>query len=117
MAEDEYAATVAVTTRGGVRIVRPEGDLDDESSPVVERALADAVAGDAVRTVVDLSRTRFADSSALHALLEAQRAHAAAGRELVLAGPFSTAVRRLFEVTGTESLIRMSDDLESALTC
>ncbi|MFD3875260.1 STAS domain-containing protein [Streptomyces sp. NPDC058623] len=108
---------VTVTGREGIPVVHFHGDLDNESAPAAARALGEAVTSGADRTVVDLSGTFFADSSILHVLLEAQRNHAAAGSALVLAGPFQPAVRRLFEVTGSALAFRMTDSLETAMTC
>ncbi|MFD9722734.1 STAS domain-containing protein [Streptomyces sp. NPDC059072] len=109
-------AVVTTTTEQGVAVVSLRGDIDEEQAPALNRALAATRASRPARTVVDLSGTRFADSSVLHALLEAQRAHRSAGAVLVLAGPLQTAVQRLFEVTGTASAFRMADSLEAALT-
>ncbi|MFI5671022.1 STAS domain-containing protein [Streptomyces sp. NPDC051704] len=109
-------AVVTTTTEQGVSVVSLCGDIDEEHAPALARALAATPPGGLARTVVDMSRTRFADSSVLHALLDAQRAHRAAGAALVLAGPLQIAVRRLFEVTGAASAFRMADTLEAALT-
>ncbi|MEV6582754.1 STAS domain-containing protein [Streptomyces sp. NPDC051582] len=109
-------AVVTTTTDRGVAVVSLRGDIDEEHAPALARAFATAAATGRARTVVDLSCTRFADSSVLHALFDAQRAHRAAGAVLVLAGPLHSAVRRLFEVTGAASAFRMADSLEAALT-
>ncbi|MFF3653077.1 STAS domain-containing protein [Streptomyces sp. NPDC002181] len=108
-------AVVTTTTDRGVAVVSLCGDIDEEHAPALARALAGTAVNGLVRTVVDLSRTRFADSSVLHALFDAQRAHRAAGEVLVLAGPLQAAVRRLFEVTGAASAFRMADSVEAAL--
>ncbi|OKK22908.1 anti-anti-sigma factor [Streptomyces sp. CB00455] len=97
-------------------LVRLRGELDEDSAPVLAQALAEAATSGSARTVVDLSRTRFADSSILHALLEAHRAHTEAETALVLAGPLQTAVDRLFEVTGTRHAFRVADSVETAMT-
>ncbi|MEU8778121.1 STAS domain-containing protein [Streptomyces sp. NPDC048606] len=110
-------AVVATTTDRDVAVISLRGEVDEDHAPRLAGALAQAASRGPGRTVVDLSRTRFADSSVLHALLDAQRAHTAAGATLVLAGPFHTAVRRLFEVTGSASVFRMADSLETAMTC
>ncbi|MFJ3877076.1 STAS domain-containing protein [Streptomyces sp. NPDC090077] len=108
---------VGSTTAGGdVTVIGLHGDVDEENAPLPARALAQAAEG-GPRTVVDLSGAGFVDSSVLHALLRAQRAHAAAGGALVLAGPLHTEVRRLFGVTGAGTAFRMADDLATALTC
>ncbi|MFE3628869.1 STAS domain-containing protein [Streptomyces goshikiensis] len=110
-------AVISMTVHEGVSVVRLRGDLGEESVPDLAQALATAVAQGASRTVIDLSQAEFADSSVLHALLDARNAHGAAGVALVLAGPLQVAIRRLFEVTGSAPAFRMTDSLESALTC
>ncbi|MGW6847162.1 STAS domain-containing protein [Streptomyces virginiae] len=107
-------AVVTTTIDRGVALVSLRGEIDEDHAPALARALAAAAAGGLALTVVDLSRTRFADSSVLHALFDARRAHRAAGVGLVLAGPLQAAVRRLFEVTGAASAFRMADCPEAA---
>ncbi|MFD6938033.1 STAS domain-containing protein [Streptomyces goshikiensis] len=110
-------AVISMTVHEGASVVRLQGDLGEESVPDLAQALAAAVAQGASRTVVDLSEAEFADSSVLHALLDARKAHRAAGVALILAGPLQVAIHRLFEVTGSAAAFRMADSLESALTC
>ncbi|MFE9796055.1 STAS domain-containing protein [Streptomyces goshikiensis] len=110
-------AVISMTVHEGASVVRLRGDLGEESAPDLTQALAAAAAQGASRTVVDLSEAEFADSSVLHALLDARSAHGAAGVALVLAGPLQVAIRRLFEVTGTAAAFRITDSLETALTC
>ncbi|MDX6760234.1 MULTISPECIES: STAS domain-containing protein [unclassified Streptomyces] len=110
-------AVVTTTTDCDATVISLHGEVDEDDAPFLARALAQAAAGGPPRTVVDLSGTPFVDSSVLHALLDAQRAHAAAGALLVLAGPLHTAVRRLFEVTGAAPAFRMADSVATAMTC
>ncbi|APU38569.1 MULTISPECIES: STAS domain-containing protein [unclassified Streptomyces] len=110
-------AVVTTTTTRDATVIRLRGEVDEDSAPSLVGALARAAACGLPRTVVDLSGTPFVDSSVLHALLDAQRAHADAGSVLVLAGPLHTAVRRLFEVTGTAAAFRTADSLATAMTC
>ncbi|MFG2486005.1 STAS domain-containing protein [Streptomyces virginiae] len=106
---------VTTTIDRGVALVSLRGEIDEDHAPALARALAATAASGLALTVVDLSRTRFADSSVLHALFDARRTHRAAGVALVLAGPLQAAVRRLFEVTGAASAFRMADCLETAM--
>ncbi|MGW6824249.1 STAS domain-containing protein [Streptomyces sp. NPDC055005] len=116
--EETDAAVVSEITPGGVTVIRVCGDLDDDSSLALTGALSAAAAdGDCSRTVVDLSTVTFADSSALHALLTAQKAHQAAGTVLVLAGPAQAAVDRLFEVTRTGPVFRWAESVHQGMTC
>src|SRR5690242_19607844 len=102
----------ATVTRGTARdalVVRVGGDIDHASAFRLAEALSLAHRTGPERTVVDLSATDFADSSILHVLLEAQRAHRARGTLMVVCGPFSDIVRRLFDVTGTEGFFVLAD--------
>ncbi|MFF3015382.1 STAS domain-containing protein [Streptomyces sp. NPDC057939] len=116
--EDTDTVMVGEITPDGVIVIRVRGDLDDDSSPALARALTAATADSGCsRTVVDLSMVAFADSSALHALLTARQAHTAAGNILVLAGPVQAAVNQLFEVTSTGPVFRWADNVQQAMTC
>ncbi|MEE1930499.1 STAS domain-containing protein [Streptomyces sp. TRM 70351] len=95
------------TATFSVRVVR---EIDVDSAPALEEALARALRSDTRRTVVDLSETVFADSTILHVLMEARRRHEAAGRPMVVAGPLSDVVRRLFDVTGTAAFFGLGPD-------
>nr|WP_229893924.1 STAS domain-containing protein [Streptomyces glebosus] len=99
-----------------VFVVRVSGSLDHDSAPLLEEACALAEDSGATRTVVDLSLTDFADSTVLHVLLAAQRAHHRQQRTLIVAGPFHEVVRRLFDVTGTAGYFTLADDLLGALS-
>ncbi|MER5808467.1 STAS domain-containing protein [Streptomyces sp. NPDC002033] len=73
-------------------VIRVRGELDLDSVHVLHTALHRARG----RTVVDLSGVAFADTALLHALLDARAAHG-----FVLAGPLSTGLRRLFDLSDT----------------
>jgi len=112
---DEWGATVTYGAARNALVVRVGGDIDHESAFRLEQALSLTRRTGPERTVVDLSGTDFADSSILHVLLEAQRAHRARGMLMVVCGPFSDTVRRLFDVTGTEGFFVLADDVGAAL--
>ncbi|WP_432176393.1 STAS domain-containing protein [Streptomyces sp. Tue6028] len=111
---DELQATVTHGAAQDAFVVRVGGDIDHESAPRLEEALDEAHRVGASRTVVDLSGVAFADSSVLHVLLEAQRAHRSRETVMVVCGPFSDIVRRLFEVTGTEGFFVLVDSVQAA---
>ncbi|MEU6676565.1 STAS domain-containing protein [Streptomyces sp. NPDC046925] len=117
MGNDDLTVDVE-TTAANVVLITVGGSLDDWSdSGGLTKALAGAARGEGIRTVVDLSGVTFADSTALHVLLEGQRKLAAAGSTLVLAGPLSTSVSRLFEVTGLRETFTFADSVAEAHTC
>ncbi|MER6639030.1 STAS domain-containing protein [Streptomyces microflavus] len=104
------------TVGDGVVLVRVRGSVDGwAGSAELAEALTVAADGGGRRTVVDLSEVAFVDSAGLHALLDGQREHDSAGVPLVVAGPLSVKVRRLFEVTGTLGAFRFVDDVAAAI--
>ena len=84
--------------RDAVR-VRPIGELDLATVPLVEAQLAELWSVGFTRIVLDLSRVSFMDSTGVRLLL-AWHAHSAAGGMLfgVISGP--PAVQRVLEVAG-----------------
>ncbi|TQJ85776.1 STAS domain-containing protein [Streptomyces sp. SLBN-31] len=118
MSDDESPAVVQHRVREGERdvtVVSVHGDVDVDSAPRLAEALHAAERASSARTVVDLSATGFADSAILHVLLEAQQAHLARGRPLVVAGPLNESIERLFEVTGTARFFVLAPDVRSAV--
>ncbi|MEU6059006.1 STAS domain-containing protein [Streptomyces sp. NPDC047097] len=113
MYEDERGAP-AGGMEGRAFVVRVPAEADHERAPELEAALGGALEQPAERTVVDLSGTDFADSTLLHVLLAAQRAHRGRGRPMVVAGPFGRSVHRLFEVTGTAGFFDLAETAGAA---
>jgi anti-sigma B factor antagonist len=98
----------------GVPVVTAPDELDIINAPQLEPALAAASAQGHGRFVVDMSRTRFCDSSGLHVLLAAHKRARAGGGGLILAIS-GQAVLRLFEITGADSVVPCFTSLEEAL--
>lgn len=95
-------------------VVHAAGDLDYDTAPGLDTALKQAA--EAGRPVVmDLSEVDFADSTILHILTRARVRAEKGGHVLLLAGPLSDTLTRLFEVTGLEGAFRFSPDRDSAL--
>ncbi|WP_333770145.1 STAS domain-containing protein [Streptomyces sp. IBSBF 2435] len=109
------AAVSARAAEGGVWLVRIAGEFDDGHTVEMADALQRGLHAAGRLTVVDASDVAFADSSVLDTLLRARAEYAAAGRQLVIAGP-SLAVRRLLDVTGTASAFVVADSLQAAMT-
>ncbi|MDI9835366.1 STAS domain-containing protein [Streptomyces sp. KAU_LT] len=107
-------AEIIETLVEDVRVVRVTGEFDADEADAVTAALSAPRAGGAAATVADLGGVTFADSSLLHALLTAQRGHAAAGLPFVLVavGPL---VARLLNLTDTARVFTTAPDLASAL--
>jgi anti-anti-sigma factor len=76
--------------------------------------VGELIAGGATHLVFDLSETTFIDSSALHVLLDARKRVRAEGGEVVVVCP-SPQVRRVFEVTGVDGVLRLCRSVEVAI--
>jgi anti-sigma B factor antagonist len=99
---DERTAVVAV-----------EGDLDLASAPMLKRVLVERLNAGSSRLVIDLSRVRFIDSTALGVLVGVQR-KLGADERLALAGA-PTTVRRVIEVSGLAATLQIFPTLKPAL--
>lgn len=96
-----FAVSVVPDHRGVA--VLPEGELDMESSDVLERKVTELRAVGTRRIVIDLGGLQFMDSSGLRSLIALRNDCKRTGQELELvAGP--PAVQRLFHLTATRGL-------------
>ncbi|NEB81911.1 STAS domain-containing protein [Streptomyces sp. SID14478] len=92
------------------------GEADLHATGQVVGALQEALQDeDTDATLIDLSGLTFADSVLLNQLLTAHADHEAKGRPVLLAGPLNPAVGRLFEITGTDAVLPLVDDVETGL--
>lgn len=92
------------------------GDVDlhdlTEVTGTFTQALSD-ISTDA--TLIGLSEVTFADSTFLNQLLQAFSEHTAQGRPLVLTGPLHSAVERLLQITGTDSILPLAPTAQEGL--
>jgi anti-anti-sigma factor len=99
------------TVHQGVALLVFRGELDLAAASAM-RARVESVAG--IGLVIDLRDVTFIDSSALRELLHARQTVVASGARIVLAG-VPAGVRRLLELTGTDSLFETAPTRSSAL--
>jgi anti-sigma B factor antagonist len=88
-----------VVPDGDVVHVRPFGELDIATAPMLAAPLTELSGNGHAKLVLDLSGLTFVDSSGMRAIVEAR--HVAASRRIeleILPGPPS--VQRAFEVAG-----------------
>jgi anti-sigma B factor antagonist len=99
----------------GVPVVAAPEEIDITNAEVLRAALLTAAADGHGTLVVDMTRTRFCDSSGLHTLIAAHKRAGAEGREVLLVIP-GTAVLRVFALTGMDRVIPNFTTLAEALT-
>jgi anti-sigma B factor antagonist len=110
MPEDRFPVEVV----GGVPVVAAPEEIDITNAEALRSALLTAAANGNGTLVVDMTRTRFCDSSGLHTLIAAHKRAGAQGRELLLVIP-RTAVLRVFALTGMDKVIPNFTTLAGAL--
>ena len=98
----------------GVPVVAAPEEIDITNAEALRAALSTAAADGHGTLVVDMTRTRFCDSSGLHVLIAAHRRAGAEGREVLLVIP-GTAVLRVFALTGMDTVIPNFTSLAEAL--
>jgi len=98
----------------GMPVVAAPEEIDITNAEALRSALLTAAANGPGTLVVDMTRTRFCDSSGLHALIAVHKRAGAEGREVLLVIP-SVAVLRVFALTGMDMMIPNFTSLADAL--
>jgi anti-sigma B factor antagonist len=97
-----------------VVITLPE-EIDITNSPGLQEVLLAVISRQPARVVADMTATTFCDSSGMHAIVAAYRQALAVGADLrlVIGHP---ATRRVFELSGIDTVISIYPDLPAALS-
>jgi anti-sigma B factor antagonist len=103
-----------VEVAGGVPVVIAPEEIDITNADALRSALLHAAADGHRTLVVDMTETRFCDSSGLHTLIAAHKRANAEGREMLLVIP-CTAVLRVFAITAMDRVIPNFTSLDQAL--
>jgi anti-sigma B factor antagonist len=105
---------IGTTTRGAVTVLAVSGEIDINTAPQLLQALAELDGAARQALVLDLSAVSFLDSSALGALVGAQKEIAAAGGRLtvVCADP---KVLRIFSITRLTEVIDIVQSVDDAV--
>jgi anti-sigma B factor antagonist len=98
----------------GTPVVGAPEEIDITNAEGLRAALGQAAGTEHRTLVVDLTRTRFCDSAAIHALVDAYKRARAEGGQVLLAVS-GTAVPRIFEVTGLDRLLPRFPSVAEAL--
>jgi anti-sigma B factor antagonist len=98
-----------------VAVVEAPEEIDITNAGRLRAALIDAAALATGSVVVDMTRTRFCDSTGLHVLIRAHRRAEEEGQDFRLAIA-EEAVLRIFSVTGFDRVMRVFPTLDQALS-
>jgi anti-sigma B factor antagonist len=102
------------TVIDGVPVVAAPVEIDITNADGLRSALLSAAEAGPGTLVVDMTQTRFCDSSGLHALVAAHKSARAEGREVLLVVP-AAIVLRVFAITGMDQVIPNFASLDEAL--
>jgi anti-sigma B factor antagonist len=100
----------------GVAVVSAPAEIDVNAAEQLRTVLVEAVSHEHATVVVDMTLTRFCDSSGLSVLVRAHRRAVAEGGELRLVLPADGPVVRVVTLTGLDRLIPCFASLDRALT-
>jgi anti-sigma B factor antagonist len=99
----------------GVPVVAAPAEIDIGNADWLDAVLLEAGDRGYGKFVVDLTRTRFCDSSCISSLVRAHNRAVAEGGELRLVVPTSATVVRVFGITGLDQVIPHFPSLDEAL--
>ncbi|MGW3331775.1 STAS domain-containing protein [Streptomyces rubiginosohelvolus] len=100
----------------GMAVLRLRGDLDFEDASSLAEAVRQALVEDPRVLAIDVSSVTFADSSMLRTLVETQQHMEDRSGAMVLVGPITPPMRRLLEITATDQLFAVAENLSQAVT-
>ncbi len=100
----------SISDQHGITVVVLEGELEVSEAPALRDLLGSLVAGPQSRVLLDLGQVSFIDSSGIGVLIGAHRRAEEAGARVGLAAP-NAGVRRVFELTRTDRVLRIYDSV------
>ena len=105
---------VSITTVESAIVVTADGELDLLSAPRLDEVLTQGINQANSRLVLDLSAVTFMDSTGLGTVVKALKRCREKNLDFrVVVG--SERVRKVFEITGLDSLVALSAALDDAL--
>ncbi|SDE29052.1 stage II sporulation protein AA (anti-sigma F factor antagonist) [Streptomyces sp. LaPpAH-199] len=99
----------------GMTVLRFRGDLDFEDASSLAEAIQGALAENPRVLAIDVSAITFADSSMLRTLVETQQHIEDKSGTMVLVGPITPPMRRLLEITATDELFTLVENMSQAM--
>jgi len=106
-------ALVTEELAGGITKVILEGRLDIEGAAAVDLQM-NVIGGSKKAVLVDMQKVSFLGSMGLRALIAPARAIKSRGGKIVLFGP-NEMVEKVLKTSGTDTLIPVHHELQSAL--
>jgi anti-anti-sigma factor len=105
---------IEVERRGGVTVAAVNGNVDGLTSAELSRVLGDEVAGGGHQMVVSLAAVDYTSSAGLRVLLAVVKEARSRGGDVRLAAVRDN-VRKVLELSGFTSILKLFPDVESAV--
>lgn len=105
---------VTVRDEGAVTVIAAQGSVDALTADAFMSAMQAPIAEGRTQLVADLSGVTYASSAGLRAILVALKDSRQQGGDLRLAA-VQKGVYRVLELSGFNSILKMYDDLDSAI--
>ena len=99
---------------GTSTVLAPQGEVDMARSPLLRKAIGDAMKAKPGKLVLDLAAVAYMDSSGLATLVEALQNSRKASLPLVLCG-LTPRVRSILEIARLNTVFTLCDTREQAL--
>ncbi|MCH2152734.1 MAG: STAS domain-containing protein [Phycisphaerales bacterium] len=110
---DQSPMTVEVTTEGGDTIIKPDGDIDLASSPMLRNKLRESLENASDRVIVDLSAVPYMDSSGVATLVELLQSCRRDSLDLILC-QLNERVMSVFQIARLDGVFTIKGSLEDA---
>jgi anti-anti-sigma factor len=98
----------------GIVFIAIEGRLDADSSPEAETIVKEALESETNRLLFNLAKLEYLSSAGLRVLLSAAKEMRRRDGKIVLCS-LNEFVKEIFEVSGFQSLIPITDSVESGI--
>ena len=98
----------------GIVSIAIKGRMDADSSPDAEKVVKEALGAEANRLLFDLGELEYLSSAGLRVLLSAAKEMRRREGKIVLCS-LNEFVKEIFEVSGFQSLIPITDSVESGI--
>lgn len=106
--EDRSEFDIRTSSDRNGYVIQPRGELDLVTNDQLHAVLTEALHSDAKRTLLDLSRVEFIDSTGIKTIILAIRTASEQRKEFrLLRGPRQ--VQRVFEITGIDDPLLFAD--------
>jgi anti-sigma B factor antagonist len=107
--------SILTTTNSGVFIVIPDGRLDTNTSPEVEKLIMDAIERGENKVIFDFSKTDYISSSGLRVILKTAKVLKPKNGTTALCNT-NKQVHEVLEISGFLGVLKAFDSLDDAMT-